>query len=65
MNDIVRSNTPVLPQDDQSVDSCLELLEKEFLNTYPLVNRRHDFFTCRQATGQKLTDYLIKLVELA
>ena len=29
------------------------------------MNRRHDFFTCAQSHGQKLTDYLIKLVELA
>ena len=65
MNDVIRDNTPVLPMNDQSVTSCLELLEQEFLISYPLVNRRHDFFTCTQSHNQKLTDYLIKLVELA
>ena len=49
---------------DQRVTSCLELLEQEFLASYPLVNRRHDFFTCKQRGGQNLTDYLIQLGEL-
>ena len=59
LNDVVRSGTPVMPVGSGSGNSCLELLEQEFLNTYPLVQRRHDFFVCKQLPGQKITDFMI------
>ena len=64
MNDVIHENTPVVPTSGQPT-SCLELLEEEFLITHPLVNRRHDFFCCAQSHNEKLTDFMIRLVELA
>ena len=65
MQAIINDTTEVLPQGDQNVTSCMELLEKEFLQTYPLVNRRHEFFSCTQGQNQNLTDFVLKLRELA
>ena len=65
MNSVITQNTKVLPKDDQVVPSCFDLLEKEFLLTYPLVNRRHDFFVCSQPANQKLTDFILDLKKLS
>ena len=64
MNDKVKDPTPVMPSAGAS-ESCLELLEAEFLVTYPIESRRHDLFSCHQAHNESLTDFLIRLFELA
>ena len=36
-------------------DGLFEKLESYFVDDYPLINRRHDFTTCKQARGEVYT----------
>jgi hypothetical protein len=46
-DEVVRDDTPV-----QGPNGLLEILEKYFVDDYPLINRRHGFSTCKQARGE-------------
>ena len=65
MNSVITQSNHVLPKPNEVVKSCFQLLEDEFLLTYPLVNRRHDFFVCSQSNNQKLTDFILNLRKLS
>ena len=41
--------------------SCIKVLEDYFLLTYPLVARRFDFFSHKQAQGESFMDYAAKM----
>ena len=38
-------------------DGLIEKLESYFVDDYPLINRRHDFTTCKQARGEVFTQW--------
>ena len=38
-------------------DGLFEKLESYFVDDYPLINRRHDFTTCKQARGEVFTQW--------
>ncbi len=56
LRDEIRADTPVLGD-----DSCMKVLEQEFLNKYPLFNRRLKFFQCKQSHGQAFSDFATTL----
>ena len=59
-NDNFTQDMP-LYSDDDSVSGVMTLLETEFLQAYPLFNRRLDFFRLKQAQGQTFSDFMLKL----
>ena len=50
--------------EDPNVDTCITLLEAEFLLRYPLVTRRYDFFRYAQGQSQSFSEYYAHLREL-
>ena len=56
-NDKYRENLPVLGQ----VDSLMAVVDDEFLTRYPLFNRRLEYFRLKQETGEKFSDFALKL----
>jgi len=46
-------------------DSCIELLEQEFAESYPLATRRSDYFHGMQKKGQRFSEHAAKLLRVA
>ena len=46
------------------IDSCYAYLQEEFLERYPLFNRRLTFFRYEQQQGQSMSDYVLKLRQM-
>ena len=57
--------TPVVPINKQDRNNCLAILEDMVERENPVFIRRNDFFTMKQASGQKFTDFLTLLKEKA
>ena len=50
---------------DPDEESCESIIEKAFQVHYPLIMRRHKFFTYERKGNQNFTDFVSKLEELA
>jgi hypothetical protein len=44
--------------------SCIQILKEEFLQKWPVLSRRDDFYSSRQKQGQLFTDWAAKLKRL-
>ena len=56
--------TPIFPDPLGMEDSCVELLQREFLVQHPIFVRRLDYYRFAQSTGQKFTDWSQKLLKM-
>jgi hypothetical protein len=56
-NDAYRPDLPIAGDND----SIFALIREEFRLRFPLFNRRLEFFRYNQSSGQKFTDYMMKL----
>jgi len=53
----INDDTPLFGE----YDSCMLYIEMEFRQTYPLFNRRFDFFKYNQESGQMASDWIVQL----
>ena len=58
---ITRTTTVFDNDNAPGTDSCFQLLEDEFQLRYPLVARRFQLFSIRQAEGETFTEYMAKI----
>ena len=62
---ITRTTTVFNNDNAPGTDSCFQLLEDEFQLRYPLVARRFQLFSIRQARGETFTEYMAKIKTMA
>ena len=59
------NSTPIFRNGDLAIEvTCIELLEKAFINKYSMLTRRFHFFNHKQAPGQNFSDWALKLRSL-
>ena len=62
----INIETPIFKNPlDLEEDSCESIIEEQFQVQYPLIMRRHKFFTYERKGNQTFTDFVSKLEELA
>ena len=62
---ILTTTTVFNNENAPGTDSCFQLLEDEFQLRYPLVARRFQLFSIRQARGETFTEYMAKIKTMA
>ena len=55
---------PAVDDGEDAIETCMDILKREFLRTYPLHSRRNAVIDARQVPGQLMTD-LIDVIEKA
>ena len=55
--------TPIMNYEDDK-DTCLYIIDAEFIKRYPITTRRHDLIQQRQQRGQPLTTYINNMLAL-
>ena len=58
--------TPIMnyEDDDNDEDTCLYIINAEFIKRYPITTRRHDLIQQRHQRGQPLTTYVNNMLML-
>jgi hypothetical protein len=57
------NNTPIFEDDDDD-ESCMKFLKEEFDQRYPLIQRRYELFSFKQAKNQAYSEYSARLRDL-
>ena len=62
----IHEESPVMEYDDEEVEelTCLEAIDNEFLDKYPLTSRRYEVMQLRQPRGTPMTEYCDKLAAM-
>ena len=61
-----QGDTPIMMYEDEidEEESCLGIIDAEFVKRYPITTRRHDLIQQRQQWGQPLTAYINNMLAL-
>ena len=61
-----QGDTPIMAYDDELVEeeTCMDIIDEEFIKRYPITMRRHDLIQQRQQRGQPLTAYINNMLAL-
>ena len=59
-------DTPIMTYEDEidEEETCLDIIDAEFIKRYPITTRRHDLIQQRQQRGQPLTTYINNMLAL-
>ena len=61
-----QGDTPIMTYEDEpeEEETCLDIIDAEFIKRYPITTRRHDLIQQWQQKGQPLTAYINNMLAL-
>ena len=61
-----QGDTPIMAYEDklEEEETCLDIIDAEFIKRYPITTRRHDLIQQRQQQEQLLTAYINNMLAL-
>ena len=61
-----QGDTPIMAYEDdlEEEETCVDIIDAEFIKRYPITTRRHDLIQQRQQQGQPLTAYINNMLAL-
>ena len=61
-----QGDTPIMAYKDEleEEETCMDIIDAEFIKRYPITTRRHDLIQQRQQQGQPLTAYINNMLAL-